>query len=140
MFWNSLPGPVFWPMFVVATLAAIIASQAMISAVFQIVKQAIVQGFFPRFHVYHTSRKVGDTSASVHWQSSLFPDCSVMWRPASHVAMAAVNGLKASSVPAVPQYKAEEQRCQESSRSTLDDLLWQGRACMPVSHKQQRLS
>ncbi|CAK0787458.1 hypothetical protein CVIRNUC_010678 [Coccomyxa viridis] len=57
MFWNSLPGPVFWPMFVVATLAAIIASQAMISAVFQIVKQAIVQGFFPRFHVYHTSRK-----------------------------------------------------------------------------------
>ena len=69
MFWNSLPGPVFWPMFVVATLAAIIASQAMISAVFQIVKQAIVQGFFPRFHVYHTSRKVGDTSASLFWQA-----------------------------------------------------------------------
>ena len=69
MFWNSLPGPVFWPMFVVATLAAIIASQAMISAVFQIVKQAIVQGFFPRFHVYHTSRKVGDTSASLPWQA-----------------------------------------------------------------------
>ena len=69
MFWNSLPGPVFWPMFAVATLAAIIASQAMISAVFQIVKQAIVQGFFPRFHVYHTSRKVGNTSASFFWQA-----------------------------------------------------------------------
>ena len=44
--------------FVIATLAAIIASQALISAVFQIVKQAIAQGFFPRFHVYHTSREV----------------------------------------------------------------------------------
>ena len=45
-------------MFVVATLAAIIASQALISAVFQIVKQAIAQGFFPRFKVYHTSKTV----------------------------------------------------------------------------------
>ena len=61
MFWNALPRAVFWPMFIVATLAAIIASQAMISAVFQIVKQAIAQGFFPRFHVYHTSRKVRGT-------------------------------------------------------------------------------
>lgn len=59
MFWKSLPNGTFWPMFVVATLAAIIASQALISAVFQIVSQAIVQGFFPRFHVYHTSREVG---------------------------------------------------------------------------------
>ena len=25
--------------------------------VFQIVSQAIVQNFFPRFHIYHTSRK-----------------------------------------------------------------------------------
>ncbi|EIE24503.1 potassium transporter [Coccomyxa subellipsoidea C-169] len=57
MFWKSLPQGTFWPMFVVATLAAIIASQALISAVFQIVSQAIVQGFFPRFHVYHTSRE-----------------------------------------------------------------------------------
>ena len=62
MFWAALPTPVFWPMFVVATLAAIIASQAMISAVFQIVKQAIAQGYFPRFHVYHTSRKVQFTA------------------------------------------------------------------------------
>lgn len=58
MFWKSLPNGTFWPMFVVATMAAIIASQALISAVFQIVSQAIVQGFFPRFHVYHTSREV----------------------------------------------------------------------------------
>ena len=58
MFWKALPPGTFWPGFVIATLAAIIASQALISAVFQIVSQAIVQGFFPRFHVYHTSREV----------------------------------------------------------------------------------
>ncbi|KAK9819481.1 hypothetical protein WJX81_002292 [Elliptochloris bilobata] len=58
-FWKALPGgqDLFWPMFIIATLAAIVASQALISAVFQIVSQAIVQNFFPRFHVYHTSRK-----------------------------------------------------------------------------------
>lgn len=58
-FWKALPGgkAVFWPMFVVAFLATVVASQALISAVFQIAYQAIAQGFFPRFHVYHTSRK-----------------------------------------------------------------------------------
>ena len=33
--------------------------QALISAVFSIVFQAISQGFFPRFHVHHTSDHVG---------------------------------------------------------------------------------
>ena len=46
--------------------------QALISAVFSIVFQAISQGFFPRFHVDHTSDHVGLLSlkcdiASGHW-------------------------------------------------------------------------
>ena len=57
-FWSSLPNNLFYPMFIVATLAAIIASQALISAVFQIFTQAITQGFLPRFQIHHTSRKV----------------------------------------------------------------------------------
>ena len=57
-FWDSLPHGTFYPMFILATMAAIIASQALISAAFQIVKQAIAQGFFPRFTVIHTSKKV----------------------------------------------------------------------------------
>lgn len=48
--------PLFWPMFVVVTLASIVASQALISATFSIVSQAIKQGFFPKFRVYHTSK------------------------------------------------------------------------------------
>ena len=57
-FWDSLPHGTFYPMWILATFASIIASQALISAVFQIVKQAIAQGFFPRFSVKHTSQKV----------------------------------------------------------------------------------
>ncbi|EFJ30543.1 hypothetical protein SELMODRAFT_409522 [Selaginella moellendorffii] len=55
-FYKSVPKPLYWPMFVVAVLAAIIASQAMISAVFQIIKQAEALGCFPRIKVVHTSK------------------------------------------------------------------------------------
>ncbi|KAG6552062.1 hypothetical protein Mapa_006368 [Marchantia paleacea] len=48
---------VYWPMFVVATGAAIIASQAMISATFSIVDQAMTLGCFPRVKVVHTSKR-----------------------------------------------------------------------------------
>lgn len=44
-------------MFVVAVLAAIIASQAMISATFSIIQQSLSLGCFPRVKVVHTSTK-----------------------------------------------------------------------------------
>lgn len=47
----------FWPVFVLATLAAMIASQAMISATFSCVKQSMALGCFPRLKIVHTSRK-----------------------------------------------------------------------------------
>ncbi|KAI5081913.1 hypothetical protein GOP47_0001656 [Adiantum capillus-veneris] len=56
-FYKSIPGPMFWPMFVVAVGAAIIASQAMISAVFSIVEQSLALGCFPTVKVVHTSSK-----------------------------------------------------------------------------------
>ncbi|KAL5221907.1 hypothetical protein ABZP36_026620 [Zizania latifolia] len=55
-FYNSIPGPIFWPVFVVATLAAVVGSQAVISATFSIVKQCHSLGCFPRVKVVHTSR------------------------------------------------------------------------------------
>ena len=51
-----LAGPLFWPVFVIATLAAIVGSQAIISATFSIVKQCLALGCFPRVKVVHTSR------------------------------------------------------------------------------------
>lgn len=56
-FYKSIPEPLYWPMFVVAVGAAIIASQAMISAVFSIVEQSLALGCFPTVKVIHTSSK-----------------------------------------------------------------------------------
>ena len=56
-FYSSVPEPLFWPMFIVATLAAIVASQALISASFSIIKQSIALGCFPRVSMKHTSKK-----------------------------------------------------------------------------------
>lgn len=44
-------------MFVVATLAAMIASQAMISATFSCIKQSMALGCFPRIKIIHTSKR-----------------------------------------------------------------------------------
>ncbi|KAL3616724.1 peroxysomal 3-ketoacyl-CoA thiolase A (THIL) [Castilleja foliolosa] len=56
-FYRSIPDKVYWPVFIVATLAAIVASQATISATFSIIKQALALGCFPRVKVVHTSKK-----------------------------------------------------------------------------------
>ncbi|CAN1832086.1 Potassium transporter 5 [Linum perenne] len=56
-FYKSIPGGLYWPTFVVAVAAAIIASQAMISGAFAIVSQSLSLGCFPRVKVVHTSAK-----------------------------------------------------------------------------------
>lgn len=56
-FYESIPDPLYWPTFVVAIGAAIIASQAMISGAFSIISQALSLGCFPRVKVVHTSAK-----------------------------------------------------------------------------------
>uniref|UniRef100_A0A0E0JT88 Potassium transporter n=1 Tax=Oryza punctata TaxID=4537 RepID=A0A0E0JT88_ORYPU len=56
-FYSSIPAPLFWPMFIVSTLAAIVASQSLISASYSIIRQSIALGCFPRTTVKHTSDK-----------------------------------------------------------------------------------
>ncbi|KAK9937185.1 hypothetical protein M0R45_013994 [Rubus argutus] len=56
-FYLSIPDSIYWPVFVVATAAAVVASQATITATFSLVKQALALGCFPRVKVVHTSRK-----------------------------------------------------------------------------------
>ncbi|XP_010551955.1 PREDICTED: potassium transporter 4 [Tarenaya hassleriana] len=55
-FYDSIPDPVFWPVFVIATLAAIVGSQAVITATFSIIKQCHALGCFPRVKIVHTSK------------------------------------------------------------------------------------
>ncbi|XP_057542032.1 potassium transporter 4-like isoform X1 [Amaranthus tricolor] len=57
-FYDSIPEPVYWPVFVIATLAAIVGSQAVITATFSIVKQCQSLGCFPRVKVVHTSKHI----------------------------------------------------------------------------------
>lgn len=57
-FYDSIPDSIFWPVFVIATLAAIVGSQAVISATFSIIRQCHALGCFPRIKVVHTSRDV----------------------------------------------------------------------------------
>ncbi|KAL5723167.1 putative potassium transporter 17 [Ranunculus cassubicifolius] len=54
-FYKFVPHVVYWPMFIVATLAATVASQSLISATFSIIKQSVVLDYFPRVKVVHTS-------------------------------------------------------------------------------------
>ncbi|XP_057516471.1 potassium transporter 5-like [Amaranthus tricolor] len=56
-FYDAIPGPLYWPVFIVAVFAAIIASQAMISGTFSIIQQSLALGCFPRVTVVHTSDK-----------------------------------------------------------------------------------
>lgn len=58
IFYASIPGPVFWPVLVIATLAAIVGSQAIITATFSIIKQCHALGCFPRVKVVHTSKHI----------------------------------------------------------------------------------
>ncbi|MFO0827784.1 MAG: KUP/HAK/KT family potassium transporter [Phycisphaerales bacterium] len=54
-FYALVPPMLQLPMVVLATIATVIASQAMISGVFTIAHQAIRLGYLPRFEVVHTS-------------------------------------------------------------------------------------
>ncbi|VVA27267.1 PREDICTED: potassium transporter [Prunus dulcis] len=56
-FYHSIPDSIYWPVFIVATAAAVVASQATITATFSLIKQALALGCFPRVKVVHTSRK-----------------------------------------------------------------------------------
>ena len=54
LFYNLVPTSLLLPVVVLATLATIIASQALISGAFSLASQAIGLGLFPRLWVRHT--------------------------------------------------------------------------------------
>ncbi len=59
-FYMLVPEPLLYPMVAMATLATIIASQAVISGAFSLTRQAIQLGYAPRMQVVHTSeREIG---------------------------------------------------------------------------------
>src|SRR5215210_1753063 len=56
------------PMVLLATAAAVIASQAVISGAFSVTRQAVQLGFLPRLTIRHTSREAGQVYVpAVNW-------------------------------------------------------------------------
>ncbi|HYB31653.1 MAG TPA: KUP/HAK/KT family potassium transporter [Solirubrobacteraceae bacterium] len=58
-FFQMLPHAALWPVVILATVATVIASQAVISGTFSVAKQAVQLGFLPRLKVMHTSSVEG---------------------------------------------------------------------------------
>jgi potassium uptake protein len=56
-FFSSIPSGAFWPVLLIANIAALIASRAMTTATFSCIKQSTALGCFPRLKIVHTSRK-----------------------------------------------------------------------------------
>lgn len=54
-FYRLAPSWAVYPLVVLATIATVIASQAVISGVFSLTRQAIQLGYAPRFRIVHTS-------------------------------------------------------------------------------------
>ncbi|KAF5736511.1 potassium transporter 2-like isoform X1 [Tripterygium wilfordii] len=57
-FYISVPDSVRWPVLIIAILASVVGSQAIISGTFSIINQSQSLGCFPRVKVIHTSDKI----------------------------------------------------------------------------------
>ncbi len=54
-FYSLVPASVLYPMVALATAAAVVASQALISGAFSLTRQAVQLGYSPRLNIIHTS-------------------------------------------------------------------------------------
>ena len=54
-FWEMIPHGVYWPVLILATMATVIASQAVITGAFSLTQQAVQLGLLPRIKILQTS-------------------------------------------------------------------------------------
>lgn len=57
-FYKAVPDAIFLPVFIIATLATVVGSQAIISATFSIISQCRALNCFPRVKIVHTSNNI----------------------------------------------------------------------------------
>ena len=102
LFYSLVPPALLVPMIVLATVATIIASQALISGAFSLTMQAIGLGLFPRISVRHTHHAhAGQIYVPfINWL--LFIGCTALvWAFGSSSALASAYGLAVSGVMVV---------------------------------------
>jgi KUP system potassium uptake protein len=85
-FFALVPGAWLYPMVVLATLATVVASQALISGAFSVTRQGVQLGYLPRVTIVHTS---GKTEGQIY-----IPEVNTMLMFA---CVALVLGFRASS-------------------------------------------
>ena len=96
-FYLMAPSWALLPLVVLATLAAVIASQALISGAFSLTRQAIQLGYAPRLDIAHTSSKeMGQVYVpQVNWFLAIATICIVIGFESSS-ALAAAYGIAVS--------------------------------------------
>ncbi|KAJ7562535.1 hypothetical protein O6H91_03G073200 [Diphasiastrum complanatum] len=77
-FYKFIPHAVYWPMFAISTLAAIVASQALITASYSLVRQAMELNYFPRVKFIHTAADQEGQIYSPEVNYSLMAACLIV--------------------------------------------------------------
>lgn len=85
-FYALVPRPMLYPMVILATLATVIASQALISGAYSLTHQAVQLGYLPRFNVVHTAS---------HTEGQIYIPSIRNWMAIGSIAL--VLGFRASS-------------------------------------------
>lgn len=93
-FYKLAPDAFLYPLVILATLATVIASQALISGVFSMTRQAVQLGYAPRFRTVHTSSKeIGQIYVpNINW-ALLILTCWVVFEFGSSSALASAYGI-----------------------------------------------
>ncbi len=105
-FYDLVSGtPMLIPMVVLATMAAIIASQALISGAFSLANQAVQLGYLPRVKVVHTSSKAEGQIyiPEINW--ILMVSClGLVFAFKSSTALAAAYGIAVTGTMAITSF------------------------------------
>lgn len=98
-FFALVPEALTLPMVVLAAMAAVIASQAIITGVFSLTRQGTHLGLLPRFLVVHVSKKIeGRVFLPQVNVMMLIMTVLVVWRFRSSVALAGAYGIAVTAV------------------------------------------
>jgi KUP system potassium uptake protein len=101
-FYSAAPAALLYPLVVLATAATVIASQALITAVFSLTRQAVQLGYWPRTRVIHTSaEEQGQVYVpSFNW-AVMIATLAIVLGFRSSSALAAAFGLAVSGTMAI---------------------------------------
>ncbi|MBI2602362.1 MAG: potassium transporter Kup [Deltaproteobacteria bacterium] len=97
-FYRLAPDWALYPLVLIATMATVIASQAVISGVFSLSRQAVQLGYAPRFQVVHTSKdEIGQIYIShINWGLFVLT-CWLVLEFRSSSALASAYGIAVSA-------------------------------------------